>query len=73
MADIVVLGAGVAGLGLAAFAARRGHRVTLVERDGPPPEGGADAEVADWERRGVPHARQGHALLGLGISVLRQE
>ncbi|WP_282703003.1 FAD-dependent oxidoreductase [Streptomyces sp. CC219B] len=73
MADIVVLGAGVAGLGLAAFAARRGHRVTLVERDGPPPEGGAHTEVADWERRGVPHARQGHALLGLGIGVLRAE
>ncbi|MFI0967522.1 NAD(P)/FAD-dependent oxidoreductase [Streptomyces sp. NPDC021080] len=73
VADIVVLGAGVAGLGLAAFAARRGHRVTLVERDGPPPEGGAHAEVADWERSGVPHARQGHALLGLGIGVLREE
>lgn len=73
MADIVVLGGGVAGLGLAVFAARRGHRVTLVERDGPPPEGGAHIEVADWERRGVPHARQGHALLGLGIGVLREE
>ncbi|MFB8103656.1 NAD(P)/FAD-dependent oxidoreductase [Streptomyces sp. NPDC056007] len=73
MADIVVLGAGVAGLGLAAFAARRGHRVVLAERDGPPPEGDAHTEVADWERRGVPHARQGHALLGLGIGVLRQE
>lgn len=73
MADIVVLGGGVAGLGLAIFAARRGHRVTLVERDGPPPEGDAHAEVAGWERRGVPHARQGHALLGLGVGVLREE
>ncbi|MFJ4878272.1 NAD(P)/FAD-dependent oxidoreductase [Streptomyces sp. NPDC088745] len=73
MADIVVLGAGVAGLGLAVFAARRGHRVTLVERDGPPPGGGPHAEVSDWDRRGVPHARQGHALLGLGIGVLREE
>ncbi|GAB3956267.1 FAD-dependent oxidoreductase [Streptomyces sparsus] len=73
MADVVVLGAGVAGLALATFATQRGHRVTLVERDGPPPGGGAHAEVADWERRGVPHARQGHALLGLGIGVLREE
>ncbi|MBA3780250.1 MAG: hypothetical protein H0X12_00105 [Nocardioides sp.] len=73
MASVVVAGAGIAGLGIAAFAAARGHEVTLVEPDQGPPEGGAHSEVDRWERRGVPHARQGHALLGLGISVLRQE
>lgn len=74
MANVVVVGAGVAGLGLAVFAATRGHDVVVVERDSPPPATASPhEEVADWERRGVPHARQGHALLGLGIGVLRDE
>lgn len=74
MAIVVVVGAGIAGLGLSAFVAARGHEVVVVERDGAPPaEADAHQEVSDWERPGVPHARQGHALLGLGIGVLRQE
>ena len=74
MASVVVIGAGIAGLGIAAFASRRGHTVTIIERDAAPLEGASpDEEVSDWQRPGVPHARQGHAMLGLGISVLRQE
>jgi glycine/D-amino acid oxidase-like deaminating enzyme len=36
VARIVVVGAGVAGLGTALCASRSGHRVTLVERDDTP-------------------------------------
>ena len=34
--DVVVIGAGVGGLGSALAFSRRGHRVTIVERDATP-------------------------------------
>ncbi|MEU6217664.1 FAD-dependent oxidoreductase [Streptomyces sp. NPDC047022] len=74
MAHILVIGAGLAGSATALFCARRGHRVTVLEDGGPPPPGaGADDDWRDWERRQVPHARQGHAFLGLSTRVLRGE
>ncbi|MEU0005709.1 FAD-dependent oxidoreductase [Streptomyces sp. NPDC006314] len=74
MAHILVIGAGLAGSATALFCARRGHRVTVLEGGGPPPPGaGADDDWHDWERREVPHARQGHAFLALSTRVLREE
>ena len=37
MADIVIVGAGVVGLGTALLLAQDGHRVTVLERDPQPP------------------------------------
>jgi 2-polyprenyl-6-methoxyphenol hydroxylase-like FAD-dependent oxidoreductase len=73
MADVVVVGSGPAGLALALFAARRGHAVTVLERDPPPAPGSADDDFVNWERRGVPHARQGHVFLARSTEVLREE
>ncbi|MEO5973701.1 MAG: FAD-dependent oxidoreductase, partial [Ilumatobacteraceae bacterium] len=36
MTDVIIAGGGFAGLSAALFLARRGHVVTIVERDGPP-------------------------------------
>ena len=59
---VVVTGAGVAGATAALALARQGHRVRVLDRDdGPRPAAVADA--ADWERRGVAHFGQPHALL----------
>jgi 2-polyprenyl-6-methoxyphenol hydroxylase-like FAD-dependent oxidoreductase len=51
---VAIVGAGPTGLFLGAALARRGHRVTAVDRDaGPAPEGG-------WRRRGVMQFHHAH-------------
>lgn len=71
--QVVVVGAGVAGLGAALAFARRGHRVTVLERDqhGPPADPGA--AFTEWDRPGVPHFRLPHLVLGLGRALLARE
>ncbi len=51
---VAIIGAGPTGLFLGAALARRGHRVTAVDRDaGPPPDGA-------WARRGVMQFHHAH-------------
>jgi len=70
--DIVVVGAGITGLGTALMLGQAGHRVTLLERDAAPPD---DPEEAwhGWERRGVPQLRLAHVFLGRLRNMLRDE
>ena len=68
--DVVVVGAGIGGLGSALALARAGHRVTVVERDDTPMP--ADVEAAfEWDRRGAPQVRHPHVFLGLARTILR--
>jgi 2-polyprenyl-6-methoxyphenol hydroxylase-like FAD-dependent oxidoreductase len=67
---IVVIGAGVAGLGSALALSRAGHRVTLVERDATPLPTDPDAAF-EWDRRGAPQVRHSHALLARLRNLLR--
>ncbi len=70
MAKIAVLGAGVAGLGVALAAGRAGHEVVLIERDDTPLAVSA-AEAFDWDRQGAPQVRHSHAFLARLRNLLR--
>ncbi len=61
--SVVVLGAGIAGLCVALALAPSGRTITLLERDAPPPEGGAEAVFDHWRRRGASQLRHSHAFL----------
>ena len=73
MTRVVIAGGGFAGLAGALFLARRGHIVTVVERDGAPPQGTATDDFDRWLHPGAPQARQSHALLGRARRVLVDE
>ncbi|MFI0982231.1 NAD(P)/FAD-dependent oxidoreductase [Streptomyces sp. NPDC021093] len=74
MTDFAVIGGGVAGLATALLLARRGHPVTLFERDSRAPCGDLDADFFDWPRPvTVPQAVQPHTLLGSARAVLKEE
>src|SRR6478735_4905858 len=73
MTRAVIAGGGFAGLAGALFMARRGHSVTLVERDPEPPDGTPDDDADTWRHPGVSQARQSHAMLGRARRVLVDE
>lgn len=71
--QVVIVGAGVTGLGAALAFARRGHQVTVLEwdRSEPPPDAGEAFDT--WQRPGVGHFRLPHLFLALGRKILRDE
>jgi 2-polyprenyl-6-methoxyphenol hydroxylase-like FAD-dependent oxidoreductase len=65
--QIVVVGAGPTGLFLGMTLARRGHGVTVVDRDsGPRPDG-------SWSRRGVMQFDHPHAFRAQVVEALQAE
>jgi 2-polyprenyl-6-methoxyphenol hydroxylase-like FAD-dependent oxidoreductase len=73
MARIVIVGAGVVGLGAGILLGRDGHEVTVLERDAQAPPTGA-AEIWDtWQRKGVNQFRLPHYFLARYRSLLDSE
>ncbi|MGW0856452.1 FAD-dependent oxidoreductase, partial [Streptomyces sp. NPDC002690] len=73
MARVAVIGAGISGLGAALMLGRRGHSVTLFERDARQAGDDLDQDFFQWKRPRVPQADQPHALLAPVRTVLRAE
>jgi 2-polyprenyl-6-methoxyphenol hydroxylase-like FAD-dependent oxidoreductase len=70
---IVVVGAGVVGLGTAMLLADDGHQVTVLERDTSPSPASAEEAWSDWERRGVNQFHLPHYFLARYRSILDAE
>jgi 2-polyprenyl-6-methoxyphenol hydroxylase-like FAD-dependent oxidoreductase len=58
--EIVIIGAGICGLGTALLLARDGHEVTVLERDVDPTPNLPENAWDDWTRKGVAQFRQPH-------------
>lgn len=75
--DVLICGSGIAGLFTALALSGRGHSITIIERDGPPPPAdneveGAERAFFDWDRRGAAQFRHPHAFLGLMCSLIEE-
>src|SRR2546423_8736217 len=73
MADVVVIGAGVIGLGTAMLLADDGHHVTVLERDSGPPPASPEESWSCWERTGVNQFRLPHYFLSRFRAILDAE
>ena len=71
--EVVVVGAGIAGLCVALALAPTGRSVTLLERDMPPPAGDQEAAFDDWNRRGASQLRHSHAFLARLRNLIADE
>lgn len=70
---VLVIGAGMAGLWVALALAPTGREVVLLDRDPPPPDGGADEAFETWARRGVGQLRHSHAFLARLRLLIRDQ
>ncbi|MFE2553904.1 NAD(P)/FAD-dependent oxidoreductase [Streptomyces sp. NPDC059355] len=71
MTSTVIAGGGTAGLALALALGVRGHRVRVLERSEPPPDGPVVKSAELWERPSMPQAGHDHILNALGVRMLR--
>ena len=58
--SVIIIGAGICGLGTALLLARDGHEVTVVERDGDALPDSRQQAWEHWTRKGVAQFRQPH-------------
>ncbi len=73
MARVIVVGAGICGLGTALLLARDGHEVTVLERDDRPVPGSPREAWSAWERKGVAQFRQPHNFMPGLRALLERE
>jgi 2-polyprenyl-6-methoxyphenol hydroxylase-like FAD-dependent oxidoreductase len=73
MAKVLIIGAGICGLGAAILLARDGHDVTVIERDDHPIPLSAIDAWESWQRKGVAQFRQPHNFMPGLRAILEAE
>lgn len=73
MAEVLIVGGGVVGLGLGMMLTRDGHIVTSLERDREPPPETAQEAWEGWERTGVTQFRLAHLFLARYREIIESE
>ncbi len=73
MAETLIVGGGVVGMGLGMMLAGDGHSVTMLERDGEPLPSGPDDAWESWDRKGVTQFRLAHFFLARYRQILDAE
>jgi 2-polyprenyl-6-methoxyphenol hydroxylase-like FAD-dependent oxidoreductase len=71
--NVVVIGAGIAGLFTAMALAPTGRKVVVLERDAAPTSHDTHDAFLNWQRHGVGHLRQSHAFLARLRNIVRAE
>jgi 2-polyprenyl-6-methoxyphenol hydroxylase-like FAD-dependent oxidoreductase len=73
IAKVVIVGAGVVGLGAGLLLCGDGHEVAVLERDAGAPPAGAEEIWGTWQRRGVSQFRLPHFFLARYRGLLDAE
>jgi 2-polyprenyl-6-methoxyphenol hydroxylase-like FAD-dependent oxidoreductase len=73
MAEVLIVGGGVVGMGLALLLARDEHEVTVLERDRQPAPEDWEQAWSDWERKGVNQFRLPHLFLPRYRQILESD
>jgi 2-polyprenyl-6-methoxyphenol hydroxylase-like FAD-dependent oxidoreductase len=73
MAEVLIVGGGVVGMGLGMMLARDDHAVTILERDAQAAPKGSGEAWESWERRGVNQFRLPHLFLCRYRAILEEE
>jgi 2-polyprenyl-6-methoxyphenol hydroxylase-like FAD-dependent oxidoreductase len=73
MAEVLIVGGGVVGMGLGMMLARDAHTVTILERDAQPAPKDPEEAWASWERKGVNQMRLPHLFLSRYYQILQSE
>ncbi|MHB1855651.1 MAG: NAD(P)/FAD-dependent oxidoreductase [Acidimicrobiales bacterium] len=73
MAEVLVVGGGVVGMGLAMMLAHDGHAVTALERDDQPAPEDSEQAWKTWERKGVNQFRLPHLFLPRYRQIIETE